>query len=60
VDRQLPRPGLDGLLPKETATGEKHNAAVIGLARRRCDVIRAMLRDGTLYHENPPKPLDKR
>lgn len=30
-----------------------HNQALIALARRRCDVIFAMLRDGTLYEEKP-------
>lgn len=32
--------------------GKRHNAAVICLARRRCNVIFAMLRDGTYYQ--PP------
>jgi hypothetical protein len=31
------------------AQGKRHNQAVIALARRRCDVLFAMLRDGTLY-----------
>jgi transposase len=31
------------------ATGKKHNAAVICLARRRCDVLHAMLRTATPY-----------
>ncbi|GLZ15934.1 hypothetical protein Acsp04_61690 [Actinomadura sp. NBRC 104425] len=29
--------------------GKRHNAALICLARRRCDVLFAMLRDGTTY-----------
>ncbi|TFC30323.1 IS110 family transposase [Cryobacterium sp. TMT2-18-3] len=29
--------------------GKRHNQALIALARRRCDVLYAMLRDGTLY-----------
>ncbi|PIE26340.1 MAG: IS110 family transposase, partial [Micrococcales bacterium] len=29
--------------------GKKHNAALTCLARRRCDVLYAMLRDRTLY-----------
>ena len=29
--------------------GKRHHQAVIALARRRCDVLFAMLRDGTLY-----------
>ena len=31
------------------AQGKKHNQALIALAPRRCDVIYAMLCDGTLY-----------
>ena len=31
--------------------GKHHNAAVIRLARRRCDVIYSMLKNGTLYQE---------
>lgn len=34
---------------RKRAEGKKHNQALIALARRRCDVIYAMLRDGTLY-----------
>jgi hypothetical protein len=34
---------------RKRAEGKKHNAAVICLARRRCDVIRAMLKHGTFY-----------
>ncbi|ONB89837.1 IS110 family transposase [Burkholderia pseudomallei] len=32
--------------------GKRHNQVLIALARRRCDVLFAMLRDGTIY---PPK-----
>ena len=35
--------------------GKKHNAAVICLARRRCDVIYAMLKNGTPYQPRLPK-----
>lgn len=43
---------------RKRAHGKKHNAAIICLARRRCDVIYAMLKTGTLYqprgtHELP-------
>lgn len=34
---------------KKRASGKRHNQAVIALARRRCNVIFAMLRDGTCY-----------
>jgi transposase len=39
---------------KKIAQGKLHNQALIALARRRCDVLHAMLRDGTLYQ--PPAP----
>ncbi len=46
-----------------TAQGKKHNAALICLARRRVDVLHAMLRNGTPFTSNPstlgPQPLDK-
>ncbi len=41
---------------KKRAEGKKHNQAVIALARRRCNVLFAMLRDGTMY-EVAPKAL---
>ena len=37
---------------RKRAEGKRHNQALIALARRRCDVLFAMLRDGTLY--DPP------
>jgi transposase len=39
---------------RKVAQGKRHNQALIALARRRCDVLFAMLRDGCLY--NPPTP----
>ena len=33
--------------------GKRHNQALIALARRRCDVLYAMLRDGSFYHAAP-------
>ncbi|UQS22815.1 IS110 family transposase [Amycolatopsis thermalba] len=36
--------------------GKKHNAALICLARRRCDVLYAMLRNGTHYRHPDPAP----
>ena len=38
------------------AQGKRHNQALIALARRRSDVLFAMLRDGTLYR--PPTRTD--
>lgn len=40
---------------RKHAEGKKHNQALIALARRRCDVLFAMLRDGTLY--DAPQPV---
>ncbi|MEX6431033.1 IS110 family transposase, partial [Ferrimicrobium acidiphilum] len=34
---------------RKRAQGKKHNAAIICLARRRCDMIYAMLKNGTFY-----------
>ena len=39
---------------RKIAQGKRHNQALIALARRRSDVLYAMLRDGTLYQ--PPRP----
>lgn len=39
---------------RKRAEGKKHNAAVICLARRRCDVLYAMLHHGTLYRTPTP------
>ena len=35
---------------RKRAQGKKHNQALIALARRRCNVLFAMLRDGTYFH----------
>ena len=45
----LRSPDSKAFYDRKRAEGKKHNAAVICLARRRCDVILAMLRDGTAY-----------
>ena len=39
---------------RKVAQGKRHNQALIALARRRCDVLFAMLRDGTLYDVEYP------
>ncbi|WP_027935924.1 IS110 family transposase [Amycolatopsis sp. ATCC 39116] len=41
---------------RKRAEGKKHNAALICLARRRCDVIYAMLRNKTHYRHPAPTP----
>jgi transposase len=38
---------------RKRAEGKQHNAAIVCLARRRCDVIHAMLRTGLSYGELP-------
>jgi transposase len=40
---------------RKISQGKRHNQALIALARRRCDVLFAMLRDGTLYCPTQPK-----
>jgi transposase len=40
---------------RKRAEGKRHNQALIALARRRCDTLFAMLRDGTLYQAKTPK-----
>jgi transposase len=40
---------------RKRSEGKQHNAAIVCLARRRCDVIHAMLRTGLSYGE-PPGP----
>ncbi|MHB8428879.1 MAG: IS110 family transposase, partial [Acidiferrobacterales bacterium] len=39
---------------RKISQGKRHNQALIALARRRCDVLYAMLRDGAFYHAAPP------
>ena len=39
---------------KKRAEGKRHNAALICLARRRCDVLHAMLKHGEFYHAPIP------
>ena len=48
------RHGTPGLVMRRAAEGKRHNAALICLARRRCDVILAMLRTGQPYQ--PARP----
>ncbi|GAB2921043.1 hypothetical protein GCM10027280_05060 [Micromonospora polyrhachis] len=39
------------------AEGKRHNAALIYLARERCDVLFAMLRDKIPYQPRPTTPI---
>ncbi|QUQ63521.1 IS110 family transposase [Kutzneria sp. CA-103260] len=41
---------------RKRAEGKKHNAALICLARRRCDVVYAMLRNRSYYRNPEPVP----
>jgi transposase len=52
------QPVSTGYYARKRAEGMKHNVAVICLARR-CDVIHAMLRNGTLYRKSTPGRLTK-
>lgn len=45
----LKDPASRAYYERKIAQGKRHNQALIALARRRCDVLFAMLRDGTLY-----------
>ncbi|SCG14851.1 Transposase [Micromonospora echinofusca] len=42
---------------RKRAEGKRHNAALICLARRRCDVLFAMLRDKIPYQPRPISPV---
>ncbi|MGV0409426.1 IS110 family transposase [Corynebacterium resistens] len=42
---------------RKRAEGKRHNAAVICLARRRCNVIYAMLKNKEFFREIPPRPV---
>lgn len=39
---------------RKRAEGKRHNQALIALARRRCDTLYGMLRDGTYYERPQP------
>lgn len=52
-------PASKAYYDRERTQGTKHNAAVICLARRRCDVIFAMLKTEPSTRKRLPKPLDQ-
>ena len=54
--RRLADPDSRAYYDRKRAAGKRHNAAVICLARRRTDVIYAMLRDRQPYRANRPPP----
>lgn len=51
---QLTHPESRAYYDRKRREGKRHVAALIALARRRIDVLFAMLRDGTSYQ--PPTP----
>ncbi len=51
----LKDPASRAYYDRKRAEGKRHNQALIALARRRCDVLFAMLRDMTLYEAPEPK-----
>ena len=53
----LHHPASRAYYDRKCAEGNRHNQAVIALARRRSDVLFAMLRDGTLYADPGPRQL---
>nr|BFE99760.1 hypothetical protein GCM10020241_14360 [Streptoalloteichus tenebrarius] len=52
--RRAVRPHQQGYHDRKRAEGTKHNAALICLARRHCDVLFAMLRDKAYYRHPEP------
>jgi hypothetical protein len=51
----LSDPASRAYYDRKRAEGKNHNAALICLARRRCDVLYAMLRNKTLYQPVTPQ-----
>jgi transposase len=52
----LRSPDSKALYDRKRAEGKRHNAALICLARRRCNVILAMLRTNEHYRSATPMP----
>ena len=44
---------------RKRAEGKKHNAAIVCLARRRCDVILAMIKTGQHYQSSQAVDCDQ-
>jgi hypothetical protein len=47
----LHHPASRAYYDRKRAQGKKHNAALVCLARRRVDVLHAMLKHGTIYDD---------
>ncbi|GAB3810077.1 hypothetical protein GCM10027605_47140 [Micromonospora zhanjiangensis] len=56
-DQALVDPLSRAYYDRNRAEGKKHSAALICLARRRVDVLHAMLRAQTLYQHKPAEEL---
>jgi transposase len=52
-------PNAKAYYERKRLEGKKHNAAVICVARRRCDLVLAMLTSGTAYNPNLSERLAK-
>lgn len=52
----LADPASRAYYDKKIAQGKHHTQAILCLARRRVDVLFAMLRDGTFYESRPALP----
>jgi transposase len=50
------QPSLEGLLQRQASPGKRHTQAVIALARRRVNVLWAMLRGHQPYQERQQTP----
>jgi transposase len=50
-------PASRAFYQRKRAKGKSHKQAVLALARRRINVLWAMLRDHTTYHDSPPLPV---
>jgi hypothetical protein len=48
------RPASKAYYDRKRAEGKRHSQAVLALARRRVNVLWAMLRDQRTYQERPP------
>lgn len=49
-------PNSRAFYDRKRAEGKRHTQAVIALARRRVNVLWALIRDGRLYEAAPPRP----
>lgn len=55
----LRSPDSRAFYDRKRAEGKKHNAAIVCLARRRCDVILAMIKTGQHYQSSQAVDRDQ-